>query len=212
MKGLELSDMQVMLAKYMSDELTSKETNSTRKQNIYDKAHSLANVGRNGGSTISSNMGFDDIISTLSGAQLTQFANYMIRSADQVVSTPYLQDYLKTFAQQLLTSGASLGTGGMTNWKGLGIDGKGGKPIIAHPNEIIHNPIDTERLLQTSSIMERVANLIKPISSSVLKGINNVTNQPIIVQFGDVIGATPQQADNFATKFISDVKRKGGKI
>ncbi|RKI97922.1 hypothetical protein D7X33_52880, partial [Butyricicoccus sp. 1XD8-22] len=86
-----------------------------------------------------------------------------------------------------------------------------GKLVIAHDNEIINNPINTENLLKASSIAERIMNLVK-LPKFDFNKLNPANNGSIIVQFGDVYGATPQQADNFANRFISTVKRKGGNI
>ncbi|MCM3387347.1 phage tail tape measure protein [Ureibacillus chungkukjangi] len=208
---LSSADMKVIMGKYMTTNLMYQETNEGRRKIIEESAWNLANQGRSEGSSISKTATFGSIISGLSGTDLQALASFM-QSQKSIFKSDYLQDYIQDYINQLMSSAASLSTGGMIPNSSGGVDGIGGRFAIVHPKEVINSPIDTERLLQTSSIMERVANLIKPISSSILKGINNVTSQPIIVQFGDVVGATPQQAENFATKIVSGVKRKGGKI
>jgi len=103
------------------------------------------------------------------------------------------------------------------NWSGNGIDGKGGKAIIAHPNEIMLNKVDTQGFFNSINVIDRVMSSLKPM-------LAKFTPQPTLsnlqqsgdtyqIQFGDVIEATKDQAETFATSFINNVKtKKGGKF
>lgn len=48
------------------------------------------------------------------------------------------------------------------NWTGIGIDGKGGKAIIAHPQEIMLNKADTQSLFNSINIMDSIMNNLSP--------------------------------------------------
>ncbi len=51
---------------------------------------------------------------------------------------------------------ASADSGGYLNFSGSGIDGKGGKLIVAHPNEVINNPVESAQLLEASRILKEI--------------------------------------------------------
>lgn len=84
----------------------------------------------------------------------------------------------------------SAGSGGLLDFNNQGIDGKGGKLIIAHPNEIISNPVDSEKLLEASRILKGIdlsklniidvtKNLIPKISIPDFNLLKNSQTKPI---------------------------------
>ncbi|RKJ72422.1 hypothetical protein D7X33_21395, partial [Butyricicoccus sp. 1XD8-22] len=139
--SINSADMKVILGKYMASELAEKETIASRKKSIESTGWKLANEGRASGSQFSKTTSLDSILDGLNEADKKMLKSYLNSQANTIVQSDYLQDYIRKFA-------ASLDTGGMTNFSGLGVDGKGGKLVIAHDNEIINNPINTENLLK----------------------------------------------------------------
>lgn len=205
---LSNADAQVLAGKFLTEKVKTQVDNTSQRLKIQEKGHELASLGRSNGSKISSSESFDSLLSSLSDSEKGQLSNYLLNNTANSVSTPALQDYIRKFAKSI----ASLDTGGMLLGSSSGgFDGKGAKLGFLHPNEIINNPIDTSNLLQTSSIMERIARLVSPITN---KGLNltGATGGDIYVQFGDVHNATQEQADSFAQRIASQIKRKGGKL
>lgn len=208
---LSNADMKVLTGKYLTHEL-AKSDNTSRSDLLYDRGVDLAKQGRSEGSKIDGNILLNDAISKLSKPDLEKLGRYIESQSTKLVHSNDLQELMRQYAQKLLLSGASLDVGGMTpNWSGSGVDRKGGRFAVLHPNEIIHNPIDTENLLKSTSIAERILNIIKPITNKGLSLAGVGGGDIFNVQFGDVHNATQQQAEKFASSFITSVKRgKGG--
>ena len=213
--SLSQADMKVVLAKYMREQLAELETNPGRADIIRNKAGDLAAEGRTEGSDYKWNDSLASILTGLSKQDLLELGNYINRNATSVVITPYLQEYIKAFAQKLLQSGASLSTGGQIPKIGTGgIDGKGGRSVIVHPDEIINNPLDSQRLLSMANVLERAVTFLSPIISKLPTITKNLTTggETFVVNFGDVNNATQAQAESFAKEFINNVRvRKGGR-
>lgn len=73
---------------------------------------------------------------------------------------------------------SSAASGAYLDFKGKGVDGKGGKLIVAHPNEVISNPIETEQLLKASEIL-------KDLDMSKINPINFTKNIVPKISFPD---------------------------
>ncbi|MDD1502581.1 peptidoglycan DD-metalloendopeptidase family protein [Lysinibacillus sp. CNPSo 3705] len=102
--SLSLGDKQVLLAKYMTDVLT-KDESPGRQASIREKAHALAAEGRKNNSSITANTSFDNYINTLTQDQKQELANYFKSSANTVVDSKYLQDYITDYGNILSGSG-----------------------------------------------------------------------------------------------------------
>ncbi len=203
-------DMQVLMAKYVNESLLGSIKDTKQRVSVKSIADKMASDGRNNGmSKLEKNISFGAITSLMSRSQANQLRDFMNVNSG-AFGDATLQSQIKKYA-------ASLDTSGFMNWSGLGIDGKGGKAIIAHPNEIMLNKVDTKGFFDSINVMDKVMNSIKPI-------LAKFTPQPIQsnqkqsgdiyqIQFGDVIEATKGQAETFATSFINNVKtKKGGRF
>ncbi|WP_283164675.1 phage tail tape measure protein [Lysinibacillus sp. BPa_S21] len=200
-------DMQVLMAKYVNESLLGSINDSKQRASVKSIADKMASDGRNNGmSKLEKNISFGAITSLMSRSQANQLRDFMNANSG-AFGDATLQSQIKKYA-------ASLDTGGFMNWSGSGIDGKGGKAIIAHPNEIMLNKVDTKGFFDSINVMDKVMSSIKPI-------LAKFTPQPIQsnqkqsgdiyqIQFGDVIEANKDQAETFATSFINNVKRKKG--
>lgn len=213
-KSLNNGDKKVILGKFMTEELAELEPSKSRQAIIRDKAHVLAAEGRAENSNIKSNEGLQSVLSGLSKSELTSLASYVNSAATSVVISDYLQEHIKDFAERLLTSAASLSTGGMIPSGVGGIDGQGGRAVIVHPNEIINNPLDAKRLLSMANVLEKATAFISPIISKlpmITKTLAGDTEQ-YVINFGDVNNATQQEAQNFAKEILNTIRvKKGGK-
>ncbi|KOS61418.1 peptidoglycan DD-metalloendopeptidase family protein [Lysinibacillus agricola] len=156
--SLSKADMQVMLGKFIYEKLvpdTSLSANT--KTALKAKADGVAKQGRNGGSKISENVTFDAIKSTYTSGQVNQMKSFFDSNLGMI-------DNAKT-RELMQRKIASLDTGGFMNWNGTGIDGKGGKAIIAHPNEIMLNKVDTKGFFDSINVMDKVMSNLSPFLS-----------------------------------------------
>lgn len=202
------ADAKVIVGKYLTEVLRHEESNKTRATNIQNKAYSLANQGRQQGSTIPSNQSLNSTVSGLSYEDKNIVRSYINSNAGNLFQTDYLIDKLKRF-------GASLDTGGYLNFGGgRGIDGKGGKAIIGHDGEIMLNPIEVKELLAHSENLKQVfannGSFERMISGSAVAS-NTPIQEIYNVKFGDVLNSTKNEAKYFAKEFIQETRlRKGG--
>ncbi len=207
-ENLTKGDMQVLMAKYMNDILINQTSNASTKQAIKGTADKIAQSGRANGSKILSEFGFTEIKSALIAAQIGQLKNFMSSYISSIRDIT-LQDYMKQYI-------ASLDTGGYTNWSGSGIDGKGGKAIIAHPQEIILDKADTNGLFNSINIMDRIMNTISPLfkalpsTSSVLSSVSNSGDVYEISFTGDIYNTTQSGAKQFAREIMNDIRTRKG--
>lgn len=211
-KSLSNGDKQVLLGKYMTEILANQESNAGRKAAIKNKAYELANSGRGAGSTIGANESLNSALSSLSKEDLSDLASFFSSRAGSVVSSPYLQDYIKDFAKQLLSRSASLSIGGMIPKSTGGIDGKGGRSVIVHPEEIISNPIDSKNMVIASNIMERITKMITSpkLSMPTSPSLAGFDGGDVIFQVENMY-ATDQEVKSFGDKIGSIMKTKFGR-
>lgn len=205
--GVSMSrgDLQVMMGKYLREFLVTQTSNEGTKQALRDTGSKMAESGRANGSKISSNVGYNEVMNTLSEAHRMQLKNFMLTYYTQVAD-PTLQGYIRNYA-------ASLDTGGYMNWGGSGIDGKGGRAIIAHPQEVMLDKFDTQSLWNSIDVMEKVSRSLAPFAAKYDKrdfGFGSGGYGDTYVSFGDVLEATPEAAKGFATEFINQTRRKRG--
>lgn len=206
---LSKEDMKVMLGKFIYEKLVpDRSLSANTKTALKSKADGIAAQGRSNGSKISENVTFDSIKSTYTTEQISQLKSFF-ESNLGIIDNATTRELMR---QKI----ASLDTGGFMNWAGIGIDGKGGKAIIAHPNEIMLNKADTKGFFDSIDVMDKVMSSIKPI-------LANFTLQPTLanyktsgdvfqIQFGDIIESTKEQADTFGKTIVNRIKReKGGK-
>lgn len=209
------ADFKVIMGKYMTDVLASIAT-PVRANNIREKAHKIAKEGRDTGSSIETNSSYNTEKSKLSNEDLVRLGNFVMKNYTIFDSTE-MQNELKNWAKLLLENKASALHGGMTKWSGNGIDGKGGKEIIVHPNELINSPIDTKRLLDMSDIMERAANFFTPMIHTISNPTSLISNVASMggdtyefnFEIGEMI-ANKTTASNFAKDIWNDLRVKKG--
>ncbi|MCK1987281.1 peptidoglycan DD-metalloendopeptidase family protein [Lysinibacillus fusiformis] len=155
--GSKLSDadMKVMLGKFIYEKLVPEPSlNANTKMALKNKADNLASEGRNKDSQISENVTFDSVKNKYSSEQIQQlktFFNYKLDMIENLTTRELMKKKI-----------ASLDSGGFMNWTGIGIDGKGGKAIIAHPQEIMLNKADTQSLFNSINIMDSIMNNLSP--------------------------------------------------
>lgn len=206
---LSYADMQVLMAKHINESLLGQTKDANTRKQLKSTADSMAQQGRASGSNLASNASFMSMVGLMDGNQKGQMKSFMNSQVNLIPEAKMQKDFLKFVA--------SLDTGGFMNWSGSGIDGKGGKAIIAHPNEIMLNKVDTNSFFKSIDVIDRVMGSLSPILAK-FKPQSNLPNlQPsgdtIQIQFGDVIGATQQQAESFGTTIANTIRRtKGGKF
>lgn len=209
-KTLSQGDKQVLLAKYMKDVLAFKANDTSTRDTINATADKTAKAGRANNSSINSSLGFSDAIRNYSKSELRSLGAFMQSNADIIANTTLKQELLK-YANSL----ASLDTGGMTkNWGAFGgVDGKGARFGLLHPEEIITNPLDSKRLLSMANVLERTVSFLSPSFNKMANFSKQAfTGDSYVVHFGDVLNSTQGQAENFATSFVNKVRvKKGGK-
>ncbi|SCY65178.1 peptidoglycan DD-metalloendopeptidase family protein [Lysinibacillus fusiformis] len=149
------ADMKVMLGKFIYEKLVPEPSlNANTKMALKNKADNLASEGRNEDSQISENVTFDSVKNKYSSEQIQQlktFFNYKLDLIENLTTRELMKKKI-----------ASLDSGGFMNWTGIGIDGKGGKAIIAHPQEIMLNKADTQSLFNSINIMDSIMNNLSP--------------------------------------------------
>ena len=166
--GVSNSDMKVLLGKYMYETLAKNETDSVTRGFIQQKAQALAQQGRSEGSKLTNDYDLTTYLNQLGKDDLEMFARFVQTNSSIVVDSPHLQEYLKEFAKRLLLSSARLSSGGMIpNIGGLGLDGKGGRGVIVHPNEVINSPYDTDNLVNMSKILQTAVSYLNPLINKI---------------------------------------------
>lgn len=205
---LSRGDMQVLVAKYMNDVLIHQTSNDSTKKAIKSTADKTAQTGRANNSEIPINAGFKEILAVLNNSQRSQLKNFMF------TYTGFISDInLKGNMEQYI---AKLDSGGYMNWTGGGIDGKGGKAIIAHPQEIMLNKADTNGLFNSINVMDRIMNTISPLlkalpsASSILSSISNNGDVYEISFTGDIYNTTSSDAKQFAREIMNDIRTRKG--
>lgn len=223
-KELSKGDKQVLLAKYMK-EFSKKETsNQAVKKAIDSTADGIATTGRNNTSLISPSKDYATSIKSLTAKQLNELGSFM-KSNSSVISDGFVRSKLEEYAERMIISNASsrpvgLDTGGMTKSWGSsgGVDGKGGKYALLHEREVVLNPVDTQRMLKVSSIMESIMGAISGViklptlsksKASTNSGANdNSTHIHINI---DKMNGTQSDIDNLSKQISNKLLREKGK-
>lgn len=223
-KVLSHGDKQVMLAKYMRETLLPQTNDVAKRKSIVATSDKIAESGRKNTSLVSSGVSYDQSFKRLSSKQQAELGQYMMDNSS-VVSYPELRSILKRYADSLRLNGSNdyvgMDTGGMTKGFGSsgGVDGKGGKFALLHQNEIVSNPIDTERMLRISSIMDNVMRTINgAIALPTLPKIQSNNNTPTSTDNSTVIhinidnmNGTQNDIDNLARQIQNKLLREKGK-
>lgn len=164
---MSYGDMQVMMAKYMREYLIGPSTPQVIKDQIKGQADQIANAGRSAGSKISSDVAYQTILKSFNTNQKNQLKSFFGNQAN-VIQNYDLQQKMKNYA-------ASLDTGGMLNFSGKGIDGKGGKALIAHDGEVINNPLEVEQQLRIAKMNETLAANLASIGAPIGKLVDTMS-------------------------------------
>lgn len=204
--SLTKGDMQVMFAKYIRESLVRQTGNEATKATLRKIGDNMAAQGRANGSKISSDVTYDAIYSAMTNAQRMQLKNFIAGNTG-IVNDPQLQDFIRRYA-------ASLDTGGFMNWGGKGIDGKGGKTIIAHPEEVLLDKFDTKSLWNNIDVVDRAAKQLASVSAVYKSTMPDFSSMDgfgdTYIQFGDVHNATQEGAKEFAREFNNRTRRRRG--
>ncbi|MGE7840772.1 phage tail tape measure protein [Lysinibacillus sp. NPDC093712] len=212
------ADLKVIMAKYMTDVLAS-QYNDVRANNIREKAHILAKEGRAQGSAIEANSHYNTELAKLSKEDQIRLSN-IASSNYNVFESTEMQNAIKRWASSLKSRASAL-SGGMTSWSSNGIDGKGGKEMIVHPNELINSPLDTKNLLDMSNVMQRATQFFTPVLKTMTKPaslMSNISNSSggdtYEINFtGNINNTSKDGAKQFATNIMNEIRtKKGGKF
>lgn len=209
------ADLKVIMAKYMTDVLAN-QYDTVRANNIRDKAHAFAREARAQGATIDVNSHFNTELAKLSKEDQIRLSN-VASSNYTVFDSTEMQNVLKRWSSSLKSRASAL-SGGMTSWSGNGIDGKGGKEMIVHPNELINSPLDTKNLLDMSNVMQRAMQFFTPVLKTMMKPtslMNNISNSnggdTYEINFtGDINNTSKSGARQFATDIMNEIRTKKG--
>lgn len=196
-------DLKVVLGKFMRERLHEVETNPVRQEYIREKAYELAGQGRKEGSTISGDVGFDSVITGFNKDQLKAIGEYFQKVGVNQVSTPYLQDYIREFGRKLMSASTKFDTGGFTgNDSGL---------AMLHEKELVLNKNQTQDILKSATIMERIQSFLSPLSLGKIQKpqLNNSKNGgDINIEFHvENMNGSKKDVDNFS-KMIGDKLRR----
>ena len=201
-------DFWVLAGKYMTDEIYQYATTDVRRKSIQDKAHDHASTGRQMGSEIPKNLGFEDALATMSVEDQQRFADFIIKNSDSLVMTGEYQDLYKKMAWQILNKTAGFDTGGYT--------GKfsGGKLATLHGEELILNRKDTTTFANVSQTLSRMQGLIDSVSRGIMgdkSSVNNSVHVDMVVE--KMIASDEDEARNYADvmsqQTINSMTRKG---
>ncbi len=209
------ADLKVIMAKYMTDVLAN-QYNDVRANNIREKAHILAREGRAQGSVIEASSHYNTELAKLSKEDRIRLSD-IASSNYTVFESTEMQNTIKRWANSLKSRASAL-SGGMTSWSGNGIDGKGGKEMIVHPNELINSPLDTKNLLDMSNVMQRAMQFFTPVLKAISKPKSLMSNNSNsnggdiyeITFTGDIKNTTKDGAKQFATNIMNEIRTKKG--
>lgn len=222
-KVMTHGDKQVMLAKYMREFLVPQANSQSKKDALKGTSDKIAQSGRNNLSLVSSSTSYDQAFSKLSGKQQAELGQYMMDNSG-VVSYPELRQILTRYADGIRLNGTNdyvgLDTGGMTKAFGStgGVDNKGGKLALLHQKEIVLDPLDTERMLRISSIMDNVMRTINgAIALPSLPKIQpnstpTATDNSTVVNINiDKFNGTKSDVDSLSNQIKNRLLREKGK-
>lgn len=207
---MSYGDMQVMMAKYMRELLISANTPQALKDEIQAQANAMAAQGRASGSKVSSDVTYGAVLGSLDKAQRAQFKTFLSNQS-LMIKNQDLKNKAKNYA-------ASLDTGGMLNFAGRGIDGKGGKLIIAHDGEVVNNPIETSELLSTvdsSRVMLQhlsgLARNLQGVAQNTVAGTSSVAGDTYNFNFnGDFVNTNKTIMERLAGSAMDEARARKG--
>ena len=206
---LKYGDLQVLMAKYINENLLKQTQNPDVRANLKTKADSLAQQGRASGSQVSASTTFFQLESLLNDTQRNQLKSFMGGQAG-IISDMGLRNSFLNFV-------ASLDTGGMLSTSGRGVDGKGGKFYIGHDGEVVNSPLQTDELLQTARENRAMANTLAQSTAGLNNAINpyatnsSSSNEGLTIQFYGNIGTIGKQnGEEWANQIFDKFKRTKG--
>lgn len=222
-KVMTHGDKQVMLAKYMKEYLMPLANTKAKKDALNGTATTIADSGRKHTSLISPTVSYEQSLSKLSGKQQAELGQFMLDNST-VVNFDDLKNKLINYADNLRRNASNdfvgADTGGMTTGFGStgGTDGKGGRLALLHQNELVSNPLDTERMLRISSIMDNVMRTINGvIALPASPKVNSVstpteTEKSTVVNINiDKFNGTKNDIDFLAKQIQNRLLREKGK-
>lgn len=222
---LTQGDKQVLMAKYLKEKLANESKNTDEKMAIREIADNMAASGRINTSIIKGNVGYDEQVRKLSKQQREELGIHMKQNAN-VIANGELRSKLEDYGNRLQLSYTDdmvhLNTGGMTRAFGSsgGVDGKGGRMAVLHQNEIVNNPIDSAKLLETSTIMESIMNSIRNVVKSPISNIKSMlkpseqvaSNGTVNINFNvDRMYANEAEVESFGKKIEKKLFRTKGR-
>ncbi|MFF3144570.1 SH3 domain-containing protein, partial [Streptomyces sp. NPDC057927] len=152
----------------------------------------------------------DNIISTIPKGAKVQYVK-MVNGWAQVKyggKTGYMGE---TYLAKLLKGGMTPSTKA-----GGGLDGKGGRMAMLHPNEIVSNPVDSKLLMEATKNLKAIdMNSLSQINPTQLpKAIskdysNSVTNQMGSLVHIENFTGTQAEVDSVTSKLVKGMQKKG---
>lgn len=208
------ADKQVLFGKFLNDVIASgSNMQGIERQNVKNVAYEFAAQGRNSGSVIPENIGFQQYIKGVNAAEKSSLLNFFKNNADVLGSK---------YTSKVKNSIASLNTGGLVNSSGSGIDGIGGKFGILHPDEVVLDAIDTDKLFKNIEVSDNIARSLASMSHTfnniLTNAIPNFSNPSVATggdtyqfTFGNVYGTGQAQVRTFANEIMDEIRTtKGG--
>lgn len=214
--NLNNGDLKVLLGKFIRENIAPQAPEGNERESVKYKGDAVAAEGRAEGSQISPNESLSQALAKLDKGAMTALSNYTTYSFGGITSDKYKQMILK-WSNQLRSKAASLDTGGGLRFKGGsgGVDGKGGKWMIAHDNEVVSNPIEVDKMVKSTSLLDGIARMMSPVISKI-PALNNIienaNESPTIINFtGEIHNSNGRVAEHLANDIANAMKSKKGK-
>ena len=204
--SLNKGDLQVLLGKFINDAVAP-DFKAETKERIALKAEGerIAGLGRANSSQIPRDSAFNNEMGKLTSAQIEQLKSFIQSNSGSILGGNYTSAFNKNLA--------SLHTGGMTKYNGTGNDGIGGKLAMLHPNEIVLNPLQSDEMLKSSSILQNIMKMITPViskfptPSSIMN--NSSSKGDLIINIDNVHNTNDRDAQHFVNQIGDALRTKG---
>lgn len=207
-RGATEGDFWVLAGKFMSDEISQHATTEGRYKSIKDKGKSHAQTGRDMGSEISTNIGFDDALKNMSIEDQQRFADFIINNADDLVMTGEYQDLYRKMAWQILNRTAGFDTGGYTG------NFSGGRLATLHGRELILDEKDTSTFGNITQDLTKIQSIINALSNTNSSSKETLPSEVLVqLQVDKMVAQDEDEAKNYAKilgeQTINSMTRKG---
>ena len=204
--SLNKGDLQVLLGKFINDAVAP-DFKAETKERIALKAEGerIAGLGRANSSQIPVNSAFNNEMGKLTSSQIEQLKSFIQSNSGSILGGNYTSAFNKNLA--------SLHTGGMTKYNGTGNDGIGGKLAMLHPNEIVLNPLQSDEMLKSTSIIQNIMRMITPVisklptPSSIMN--NSSSKGDLIINIDNVHNTNDRDAQHFVNQIGDALRTKG---